>query len=105
MLQGQLQPTGQLLEPESRSGAGRALVEIQVTDDPSTYHLPGGSVAQVAIYSDRWPKFALLRKILLRMKSWENYIFVEGHRSRPSPTGGKADRLGRSAGRQENRTS
>jgi hypothetical protein len=75
----QLQPTGELLDPESRVGEGRELVEIRMTDDLSSYHLPGGSVAQVAIYTDHWPAFALLRKVLLRMKSWENYIFMEGH--------------------------
>ena len=69
----------QVLDPESRAGAGRALAEIRVTDDLSAYHLPGGAVAQVAIYTDHWHEFALLRKILLRMKSWENYIFLEGH--------------------------
>ena len=77
--QGQLQPTGELLDPESRAGPGRALAEIKVTDDLSAYHLPGGAVAQVAVYTDHWHEFALLRKILLRMKSWENYIFLEGH--------------------------
>jgi multidrug resistance efflux pump len=77
--QGQLQPTGELLDPESRAGPGRSLAEIRVTDDLSTYHLPGGAVAQVAVYSDHWRELALLRKILLRMKSWENYIFLEGH--------------------------
>jgi hypothetical protein len=77
--QGQLQPTGELLDPESRAGPGRALAEIRVTDDLSAYHLPGGAVAQVAVYSDHWHELALLRKILLRMKSWQNYIFLEGH--------------------------
>jgi hypothetical protein len=33
--QGQLQPTGELLDPESRAGPGRALAEIRVTDDLS----------------------------------------------------------------------
>jgi hypothetical protein len=33
----------------------------------------------VAIYSDHWHELSLLRKILLRMKSWENYVFLEGH--------------------------
>jgi hypothetical protein len=23
--------------------------------------------------------FSLLRKILLRMRSWQNYVFLEGH--------------------------
>jgi hypothetical protein len=77
--QGQLQPTGELLNPESRTGSGRALANIRITDDMSAYHLPSGAVAQVAIYSDQWHELALLRKILLRMKSWQNYIFLEGH--------------------------
>jgi multidrug resistance efflux pump len=62
--QGQLQPTDELLDPESRVGEGRELVEIRMTDDLSSYHLPGGSVAQVAIYTDHWPAFAMIRKIL-----------------------------------------
>jgi multidrug resistance efflux pump len=77
--QGQLQPTGELLNPESRTGSGRALVNIRITDDMSAYHLPGGAVAQVAVYSSHWHELSLLRKILLRMKSWQNYIFLEGH--------------------------
>lgn len=77
--QGQLQPTGELLNPESRQGSGRALTEIHMVDDISAYHLPGGAVAQVAVYSKHWHELALLRKILLRMKSWQNYIFLEGH--------------------------
>src|SRR5262249_11446282 len=72
--QGQLQPTGELLDPESRVGSGRELVEIRLTDDLSPYHLPGGSVAQVAVYTNHWAAFALLRKVLLRMESWENYV-------------------------------
>ena len=50
-----------------------------MTDDMSAYHLPGGAVAQVAVYSDHWHELSLLRKILLRMKSWQNYIFLEDH--------------------------
>ena len=34
--QGQLQPTGELLNPESRAGSGRALAEIHITDDMSS---------------------------------------------------------------------
>ena len=35
--------------------------------------------AQVAIYTEHWEHVALLRRILLRMRSWQNYIFMEGH--------------------------
>jgi hypothetical protein len=35
------------------------------------------SAAQVAICSEHWHHVSLLRKILLRMRSWQNYIFLE----------------------------
>ena len=38
-----------------------------------------GSAAQVAIYTKHWEHLSLLRKILLRMRSWQNYVFTEGH--------------------------
>ena len=77
--QGQLQPTGALIDPETRQDAGRALAGIQITDDLSEYQLPAGSAAQVAVYTEHWHHFAIIRRILLRMKSWMNYVFTEGH--------------------------
>ena len=43
--QGQLQPTGALLDPEApdRLGQGRALAQIDIVDDLSDYQLPAGS--------------------------------------------------------------
>ena len=37
------------------------------------------AAAEVAIYTEHWRHIALLRRILLRMRSWENYVFTEGH--------------------------
>jgi hypothetical protein len=76
---GQLSTSPTLIEPETRTTAGRALAIIDVTDDMSDYQIPLGSKAQVAIYSEHWHHLSLLRKILLRMRSWQNYIFLEGH--------------------------
>jgi multidrug resistance efflux pump len=76
---GQLGTSPALIEPETRTTAGRALAIIDVTDDVSNYQIPLGSTAQVAIYTEYWHHLSLLRKILLRMRSWENYIFLEGH--------------------------
>jgi hypothetical protein len=42
-------------------------------------NLPGGSAAQVALYTPYAHHFAIIRRILLRMRSWENYVFLEGH--------------------------
>lgn len=72
--QGQLQPSPTLINPEDRSAPGRALVSIDITSDLSGFNLPGGAIADVAIYTDHAEPLALLRRILLRMKSWLNFV-------------------------------
>jgi multidrug resistance efflux pump len=73
--QGQLQASGSLLNPEERAKTpGLALVRINIVDDLSGYQLPAGATAQVAVYSDHWRAVAIIRRILLRMKSWMNYV-------------------------------
>ena len=76
---GQLQPTGMLVDPGAIPSGGRALANIDIEEDLSNYQIPLGSAAQVAIYTEHWKHLSLLRKILLRMRSWENYVFLEGH--------------------------
>ena len=76
---GQLQATGQLQDFGARTEGGRAVAVIDLVDDVSAYQIPGGAAAQVAIYTEHWKHIALLRKILLRMRSWQNYVFMEGH--------------------------
>jgi len=41
------------------------------------YQIPVRSAADVAIYTEHFEGLSLLRKILLRMKSWKNYVFLE----------------------------
>ncbi len=79
MVQGEIQAGGTLIDPAARPLPGRVLVEILIEDDLSPYQLPPGSSAQVAVYSEHAHMFAIIRKILLRMKSWQNYVFIEGH--------------------------
>ena len=50
---------------------------IDILDNISSYQIPVGSAAEVAIYTDHFEGLSLLRKILLRMKSWKNYVFLE----------------------------
>ena len=57
---------------------GRAVALIDIEDDTSGYNIPGGAAAQVAVYTPYAHHFALSR-ILLRMRSWENFVFLEGH--------------------------
>ncbi len=76
---GQLQATGSLIDVGTRTSGGRALATIDIEEDLSGYQIPLGAAAQVAIYTEHWKHLSLLRKILLRMRSWENYVFLEGH--------------------------
>src|SRR5262249_13588781 len=78
---GQLQPTGGLVDVGARTAGGRALAVIDITGDMSSYQIPLGAAAQGAIYTEHWHHVSLLRKILLRMRSWQNYVFLEGHSS------------------------
>jgi multidrug resistance efflux pump len=77
--QGQLQPSGNLIDPEQIKGEGRILVRIEPEDDISKYQIVPGSTAQVAIYTHHMHHLAILRKVLLRMKSWTNFLFSDGH--------------------------
>jgi multidrug resistance efflux pump len=76
---GQMQATGPLVDFGAPTGGGRAVAVIDVEDDMSGYQIPLGAAGQVAIYTEHWHHVSLIRKILLRMRSWENYVFLEGH--------------------------
>jgi multidrug resistance efflux pump len=76
---GQIQASGALVDFAERTDGGRALAVIDLEDDISKYQIPVGAAGQVAIYTKHWHHLSLLRKILLRMRSWENYVFLEGH--------------------------
>jgi multidrug resistance efflux pump len=76
---GQLQAGGVLQDMGERPLGGRAVAVIDIDDDVSAYNFPGGSAAQVAVYTPYWHHFAIIRRILLRMRSWQNYVFLEGH--------------------------
>ena len=77
--QGQLQPNGTLIDPSQIKGDGRIIVEIEIEDDLTPFNIVPGSVGSVAVYTDHMKHLSMLRKVLLRMKSWTNYIFGEGH--------------------------
>jgi multidrug resistance efflux pump len=76
---GQLQATGALQDMGADLSGGRAVAVIDIKDDTSNFNLPGGAAAQVAVYTPYAHHFAIIRRILLRMRSWENFVFLEGH--------------------------
>jgi len=75
---GALKSSGHLISVGS-GPPDRAPVLIELDTDMGEVNLPAGSVAEVAIITEHFHHVALIRQILLRMKSWQNYIFSEGH--------------------------
>ncbi|BBP83733.1 hemolysin D [Pseudomonas sp. Pc102] len=76
--EGQVQPSGNLIGFTGSPPAGRVPVVLEVTDpDFEQYRslMPGGAYGQAALYSEHFHHVAIMRKILLRMAAWMNYIF------------------------------
>lgn len=72
---GQLQATGTL--QEASVPGDRTLAILDIVDNISGYQIPLGSAGEAAIYTEHFHDLSLLRKILLRMRSWKNYAFFE----------------------------
>ena len=78
MAEGQLQASGTLINPMAAPYPGRIAVMIDITDPEFEAFrdlVPGGAYAQAAIYTEHFHHVAIMRKILLRMSSWMNYLF------------------------------
>jgi len=76
--EGQVQPSGTLIGYTGSPPAGRVPVIIEITDPAYAQYsklMPGGAYGQAAIYSQHFHHIAMMRKILLRMAAWMNYIF------------------------------
>lgn len=76
--EGQVQASGNLINLAWPQRPGRIPVLIKITDtafDEYRDKIPGGAYAQTAIYSEHIHHVAIMRKILLRMSSWMNYLF------------------------------
>lgn len=78
--QGQLQPNGMIVDPDSIKGAGRVVVAIRIEDeDLAKYQIVPGTAGVVAVYTEHFHHLAVIRKVLIRMNSWTNYLFSDGH--------------------------
>lgn len=76
--QGQVSATGDLVSEKNFDQAGRVPVIIEITDPNFSQYqaiIPGGAAGQSAVYSKHFHHVAIMRKILLRMASWMNYVF------------------------------
>jgi len=78
LAEGQVQASGNLVHPGMAPRPGRIAVLIRITDpryEAYSAQVPGGSYAQAAIYSRHFSHVAIMRKVLLRMSAWMNYLF------------------------------
>src|SRR4051812_2791105 len=72
--EGEILASGQLLEPPDKHEEGRIPVSFEYGDDIAALNLPAGTQASVAVYTDRVHALSIVRKIILRMKSWEHFV-------------------------------
>ena len=73
----QFQARGSLLGTEALRTSGRVFVTLKITDNLEEYHLPMGTAVEVAVYSDSFTHVSIMRKVLIRMKSWQNYLYLD----------------------------
>jgi multidrug resistance efflux pump len=74
--EGQIQPNGEFMRFAQQRMPGRVSVGIKITDtDFPDFQLPKGSYAQSAVYTEHFSHIGVMRRILLRMSAWMNYVF------------------------------
>lgn len=76
--EGQIQPSGTLINVQHARIPGRIPVLFEITDPRFEQYedmVMGGAFGQTAIYSEHFEHVAIMRKILMRMASWMNYFF------------------------------
>ena len=74
--EGQVLPTDQFIRFQPGGEPGRVPVLIELEDPPmDPRKLPIGLYGQAAIYTEHARHLAVMRKILLRMAGWLNYLF------------------------------
>jgi multidrug resistance efflux pump len=72
--EGEILASGQLMEATDKTAEGRIPVSFEYGEDIAALNLPAGTQASVAVYTDRVHALSIVRKIILRMKSWEHFV-------------------------------
>lgn len=73
---GNVQANAMLLDQTSAIRPGRMPVLISITDPEwAKYQVIAGASGQAAVYTEYFHHVSVMRKVLLRMASWMNYLF------------------------------
>jgi multidrug resistance efflux pump len=74
--EGQMQPSAEFMRFGQQKIPGRIAVALEITDPRyEQNNLPAGLYGQAAIYTEHFHHIGLMRKVLLRMAAWMNYVF------------------------------
>jgi multidrug resistance efflux pump len=76
LAEGAASASGTLRTMDDQPRRGRIPVFIDITDDMSAYHLPAGSSATATVYTGKMHHFDVVRMMIIRIKSWENWVFA-----------------------------
>ena len=76
LAEGEITPGQTMISLNRRLGRGQIPVMIEITDDMSKYNIPMGIDSIVAVYTEGKivGHIAIIRKFLLRMSSWQNFL-------------------------------
>jgi multidrug resistance efflux pump len=74
---GSYQAQGTLQSLTITPGTDGVLATIELDANENIDALPDGIYAQVAVYSDHFSHVAIMRKVLLRMTSWMQYLYLD----------------------------
>lgn len=72
--EGEVLASGQIISTTAAGEHGEIPVVFEYGEDVAALNLPAGSKCSVAIYTDRVHALSIVRKIILRMKSWESFV-------------------------------
>jgi multidrug resistance efflux pump len=75
MAEGEVQFSGSLQSSSRLFQRGRVVVLIDLDKNATLDSLPAGVAGQAAIYTEHFSHVAVMRKVLLRMQGWLNYLF------------------------------
>jgi multidrug resistance efflux pump len=74
--QGQLPPSGILMEWTSQPIPGRFGVRLVLDDEYSALSIPAGASGVAAVYTERGKAIRIIRRVVIRMTTWLNYIIL-----------------------------
>lgn len=74
---GSYQAQGALQSLTLQAGTDGVLVTIELNADSPIEKLPDGISAQAAVYTKHFEHISIMRKVLLRMKSWMHYLYID----------------------------